>query len=111
MDEGLGSANGPDIRQEATSLFTDMGLENSALIAAWGAFEQEPGGTVAIALASFEGRNPAGLFLYLIGRGDHKRAAMNSKRRTGWTWVRGTHSGTYVRNPRGTDPLPSGYGQ
>jgi len=29
--------------------------------------------------------------------------------RTGYRFVRGTHSGTYIRDPQGTDPLPFGY--
>ncbi len=28
---------------------------------------------------------------------------------TGWRFVRGETSGTYVRDPQGTDRLPSGY--
>lgn len=28
---------------------------------------------------------------------------------TGYTFVRGTHSGTYVRDPQGVDRLPPGY--
>ena len=30
-------------------------------------------------------------------------------RRTGWRFVRGTQSGSYVRDPDGIDPLPAGY--
>jgi hypothetical protein len=30
-------------------------------------------------------------------------------RRTGVRFVRGTHSGTYTRDPNGTDILPAGY--
>ena len=32
-----------------------------------------------------------------------------SGRRTGIRFVRGSHSGTYVRDPEGTDMLPPGY--
>ncbi len=32
-----------------------------------------------------------------------------SARRTGWRFVRGTQSGSYVRDPDGVDPLPAGY--
>lgn len=31
------------------------------------------------------------------------------KRRTGYRFVRGLHSGTYVRDPEGTDILPAGH--
>jgi hypothetical protein len=30
-------------------------------------------------------------------------------RRTGYRFVRGTHGGTYKRDPKGTDILPAGY--
>ena len=30
-------------------------------------------------------------------------------RRTGYRFVRGTHSGSYVRDPQGNDILPAGY--
>ena len=30
-------------------------------------------------------------------------------RRTGIRFIRGTHSGTYIRDPEGTDLLPAGY--
>ena len=30
-------------------------------------------------------------------------------RRTGWRFVRGTQSGSYIRDPEGVDPLPAGY--
>jgi hypothetical protein len=30
-------------------------------------------------------------------------------RRTGYRFIRGTHSGTYERDPQGTDLLPTGY--
>jgi len=30
-------------------------------------------------------------------------------RRTGYRFVRGTHGGSYVRDPDGTDILPAGY--
>lgn len=39
-----------------------------------------------------------------------KRADAKAKPRvTGWRWVRGTHGGTYVADPKGTDRLPPGY--
>jgi len=31
------------------------------------------------------------------------------QRRTGYTFLRGTHGGHYVRDPNGTDILPSGF--
>ena len=32
------------------------------------------------------------------------------ERRTGYTFVRGSHSGTYVRDPDGPDIVPAGHG-
>jgi hypothetical protein len=36
-------------------------------------------------------------------------AAKEGRKITGWRWMRGTHSGTYVRDPYGTDEPPKGY--
>ncbi len=33
------------------------------------------------------------------------------RHRTGWRFVRGTHSGSYIRDPEGTDRLPAGHQQ
>jgi hypothetical protein len=97
------------LHAEATQLFTDMGLTEQQRFLAWAAFETEPAGTVEIALRSFEGRNPGGLFIWFLGREEHKRVHMNGKRRTGYVEVRGTHGLNYRRDPRGTDSPPPGY--
>lgn len=39
----------------------------------------------------------------------HGNIRAGAARRTGITFVRGTHSGSYVRDPEGTDLLPAGY--
>jgi hypothetical protein len=36
------------------------------------------------------------------------RAGETPKRRTGFTFKRGTHGGTWIRDPEGTDVLPVG---
>lgn len=36
-------------------------------------------------------------------------AAADGKRITGWRWERGTHAGTFIRDPYGTDTPPRGY--
>jgi hypothetical protein len=36
------------------------------------------------------------------------RGGENRERRTGFTFKRGSHGGTYVRDPEGTDVLPPG---
>ena len=40
---------------------------------------------------------------------DNTRPGEEHRPRTGYRFVRGTHSGTYIRDPQGTDPLPFGY--
>jgi len=97
-------------REMADALFSEMGLRGKALELAWLAFNEHPDGTVAIALAAFEGTNPAGLFTFKREQGEHAVSAGSGQRRTGWTFQRGSHSGTYVRDPKGIDVLPSGYG-
>lgn len=53
----------------------------------------------------------AGVLLSMIRRGEHLHVPDRSARRiTGWRFSRGSHSATYVPDPRGTDPLPAGYG-
>lgn len=55
-------------------------------------------------LASLCGAEPNELCDYLRGYIEAARA-----RRTGFTFVRGTHGGTYVLDPEGMDELPAGY--
>lgn len=55
-------------------------------------------------LTGLVGVRPEELRDYLAGNIEAGR-----RRRTGYRLVRGTHSGTYVRDPQGTDILPSGY--
>lgn len=56
-----------------------------------------------------------GLADLLSVRNDEVRDYLNgnieagSGRRTGYKFVRGTHSGHYERDPNGADILPSGY--
>lgn len=85
----------------------------------WRAWQDDPDGVERCALEAraFTRHEPgtgAGLFLTMIRRGDHLDEIPDPhaprQRITGWRWVRGSHSGTYVRDPQGTDPLPPGYG-
>jgi hypothetical protein len=93
----------------AAALFREMRLTDEGLRLAWLAFNENEEGTVEIALAAFEGRNPAGLFTFKREQGEHLVTRGGGERRTGWRFRRGTHSGTYVRDPKGTDVLPAGY--
>lgn len=83
----------------------------------WDAFLVSPSGLercayAARALGRRYGNQGAGLLLTMIRRGEHALEPDESVRRvTGWRFVRGSHSGTYVPDPQGTDPLPKGYGQ
>ena len=98
-----------DLHAHATELFADLRLEGDALGRAWTAFEESAEGTVKVALSCFgEGiHSPDRLFVWFLGRGEHKR--VNGQRRTGWERKTGTHGDSYVRNPRGVDPLPRGF--
>jgi hypothetical protein len=99
------------LRDEATQLFADMGLTEHQRFLAWAAFEVEPKGTVEVALRCFGEHihSPGALFVWFLGREEHKRVHMNGKRRTGYVEVRGTHGLNYRRDPRGTDLPPPGY--
>jgi hypothetical protein len=56
------------------------------------------------------GNTGAGLLLHMIRGGEHRITADETRRTvTGWKFQRGTHGGSYVRDPKGTDPLPAGY--
>jgi hypothetical protein len=97
-------------REMCESLFVEMGLRGEALRLGWVAFDEYPEGTLAIALAAFEGMNPAGLFTFKLREGEH-RQSVPGQRRTGWTMRRGTHGCSYVRDPKGIDMLPAGHEQ
>ncbi len=43
--------------------------------------------------------------------GDSNIEGQEHRPRTGWRFVRGTHSGSYIRDPEGTDRLPAGHQQ
>jgi hypothetical protein len=51
--------------------------------------------------------------MHRVSRGEHFDAQLElepkRKRRTGWRFVRGSHAGTYVQDPNGTDEPPSGH--
>lgn len=64
----------------------------------------------AQAIGNRNGNTGAGLFLTMIRDGEHlKTFDPNARRITGWRFVRGTHSGSYVRDRLGTDLLPEGH--
>ena len=88
----------------AQVLFADLELKGAGLDEAWKAFEENEAGTVQCALDSFGRHRPAAqVFLGKVRAGEHRRRL---ERRTGWRMVRGSHGVSYVRDPRGVDPLP-----
>jgi hypothetical protein len=72
------------------------------------AWTENPWGTRQVMRAAFRANNPVAEFLERIRRREHTRPSAGAKL-TGWRFVRGSHSGTYVEDPWGTDPLPPGY--
>jgi hypothetical protein len=83
----------------------------------WDAWQASPGEVELLAeraraFGAREGTSGAGLLLTMLRRGDHLlKRNPRRPRVTGWRFVRGTHSGTYVPDPAGIDQLPQGYGQ
>jgi len=64
----------------------------------------------AQAIGNRNGNPGTGLLLTMIRDGEHLRTFdPNARRITGWRFVRGTHSGSYVRDKLGTDLLPEGH--
>ncbi len=96
-------------------LLASFGLSPRQKVEVWQAWQESPEGTERCALrARSEGRRSglrgAGLLLTMIRAGEHLDAPdASAPRYTGYRFVRGTHSGTYVRDAHGTDPLPEGY--
>ena len=82
----------------------------------WDAYLENPAGLLETAARAREqgargGTSGAGLLLVMIRRGDHlERPVLDGRRVTGYRFQRGSHSGTYFRDPFGTDPLPYGFG-
>ncbi len=96
-------------RQRARDCLSPLGLTPTQKREAWREFHSCPDGVERIALAALAGDRPAALFLDKLRRGEHELEPHRPTRFTGWRFVRGSHSGTYVRDPRGTDRLPEGY--
>ena len=83
--------------------------QHALALAAW---KENPEGVERCATdALATGRAPGALFATMIASGEHKREpnGTSGKRITGWRWVRGSHSGRYVEDPKGTDNPPPGY--
>jgi hypothetical protein len=103
------------LNQEARRLLGPFGFTPPQKREMWEAFKASPDGVERCAehakvAGRREGRSGAGLLLAMVRSGDHLRVLEPDARRvTGWRFVRGSHSGTFVEDPAGTDPLPPGY--
>lgn len=103
------------LTQAQCDLLSSFRLTRQQKAEVWAAWLASPDGTERCCLqaqaeGARRGNTGAGLLLTVLRRGDHLADRSEVGRRvTGWKWVRGTHSGTYVRDPSGTDPLPAGY--
>lgn len=101
---------------ETKALLASFNLEDKGKGEVWDAFLENPEGLIRAAkearsIGDRNGNAAAGLLISMVRRGDHKAKHDPKRRRiTGWRWVRGTHSATYLPDPHGTDPLPEGYG-
>jgi hypothetical protein len=104
------------LEPETRDLLQSFKLRPRQKARVWDAYLENPEGLERVALqaqgiGNENGNTGAGLLLTMIERGDHLSEATRGGRRvTGWRFIRGTHSGSYVRDKRGTDPLPQGYG-
>jgi hypothetical protein len=104
-----------ETRAMARRLLGPFGFTRRQKREVWQAFLECPDGVGRCAEAArvagdANGNAGAGLLLVMIRRGDHRRQPRPDRPRvTGWRFVRGSHSGTFVPDPAGTDPLPAGY--
>lgn len=102
--------------RELLELLRGFGLVGQGRREVAAALVENPEGLERIArLAAELGDNPAGLLVAMVRAGAHRRGGRLPDDGpmgpvTGWRWVRGTHSGTYVPDPNGRDRLPPGYG-
>ena len=107
------------MNETEAALVRSFGLTTSQLATVERAHTEAPKGLVVVALdcknyGAARGNSGAGLLMLRITRGDHydQELALDParKRRTGWRYVRGSHAGTFVHDPEGTDELPRDYG-
>jgi hypothetical protein len=102
-------------QEEARRLLGDFGLTDAQKAELWTALKANAEGVErcverARATGRRHGRSGAGLLVWMIREGEHLLEPDPSVRSvTGWRFVRGSHSGSYVADPKGTDPLPPGY--
>lgn len=103
------------LAQQAQQLLEPFRIAQANKREVWNAYRENPGGVERCAArASSKGRQSgttgAGLLVGMIREGEHLIEPDTTARPvTGWRFVRGSHSGTYVQDPHGTDPLPPGY--
>lgn len=110
--------NSSNLTVAQAELLKSFRLTDAQRYEVWADWQINPDGVERCALEAkaFTKHEPgtgAGLFLTMLRRGDHLHRVSDPheprQRITGWRWVRGSHSGTYVRDKQGTDALPPGY--
>ena len=104
-----------DLDPEIRDLLASFKLRRAGKLKVWQALLDSPEGLIRCAreaqlYAARNGGTGAGLLVTMIDRDEHLASLdPNAPRITGYTFKRGTHSGSYVRDRFGTDPLPAGY--
>jgi hypothetical protein len=98
-----------NLRRRALEAFLTFKFTDRQWEEVWEAFQAEPDSCERLALRAMSGQNPVALFLSELRAGAHLEPEHVPVRYTGWRFVRGSHGGSYVRDPRGLDRLPAGY--
>lgn len=103
------------MNEKDSNLLASFHLSRKGKREVWDAWQADPEGVELCALRARSigkrnGTTGGGALVVMIRRGEHLQKADPSARVvTGYRFVRGSHSGTFVRDPAGTDRLPPGY--
>lgn len=103
------------MNNEDKGLLSGFGFSRALKREVYAAWLEAPDGVRRCALRARaagerDGTTGAGLLVTMLRAGEHRLTANPSAQRvTGWRFVRGSHGGTYVEDPKGTDRLPPAY--
>lgn len=111
------TAPGPHVLGEGKISFEDaiaeFSLPKRHLDDARMCFEECPEGFMACVQKALRLDRPSGTLVAMLKRDQHLEPLYAEIDKadpvTGWRFVRGTHGGTYARDPEGQDKLPKGY--